>query len=95
MDSEHFFQARFESRAFHFAVSAEHGREMSNMELMSVKQVASYIGCSEEAVRLWKAQGRLRFLKAGPRLLRFRKEDVDRFLTRNGGIDREEVEVAS
>lgn len=51
--------------------------------LLSAKETARLLSCSEAAVRKWVARRRLPTLKVG-RLVRFRLADVEAFLARGG-----------
>ncbi|HKD81219.1 MAG TPA: helix-turn-helix domain-containing protein [Candidatus Angelobacter sp.] len=53
-------------------------------KLMTVPQVAAYLQCSEDAVRLWERQGKLVAVRIG-KLVRFRHEDVALFIGPNDG----------
>jgi len=45
------------------------------------KQAGKYVGISEAALRLWRAEGRgPRFFKAGEKLVRYRKTDLDAWI---------------
>ncbi len=45
------------------------------------KQAAKYVGASEAAMRLWRAEGRgPRFYRAGLKLIRYRKIDLDSWI---------------
>jgi excisionase family DNA binding protein len=49
-------------------------------QLVTVKEAAALLACSEAAVRKWISQRRLRAVKVG-RLTRLRRQDLDAFLT--------------
>jgi excisionase family DNA binding protein len=54
---------------------AEYGESLTSREL------ARYLGVSEASVRGWRSDGKgPRFYKAGPRLVRYRRCDVDRWI---------------
>lgn len=48
--------------------------------LMSLKEAAEYLGVSPNSVRNYIARGRLKSLRVGPKLIKFRKADLDRFI---------------
>jgi len=48
--------------------------------LLTVKDAAEFLGCSEAAVRKWIYQGRLPKVKVG-RLTRLRQSDVEAFVS--------------
>lgn len=48
---------------------------------LTPKQAAKYVGISEGALRLWRAEGRgPRYFKAGEKLVRYRKTDLDAWI---------------
>ena len=48
---------------------------------MTPQQVARYIGVSDAALRLWRSRGEgPPFFKAGPRLVRYRRTDIDAWI---------------
>jgi excisionase family DNA binding protein len=49
-------------------------------ELLTTKQAAERLGCSEAAIRKWLAQRRVRAVRLG-RLVRLRSADVERIAT--------------
>ena len=45
---------------------------------LTPKKAASYLGISEAALRLWRSEGRgPRFFRAGEKLIRYRRADLD------------------
>jgi len=53
--------------------------------LLSAREAAAYLGCSEAGVRRWVARGRLRGVRVG-RALRIARTDLDAIVAR-GGLD--------
>lgn len=51
-------------------------------ELLTTEEVAKALRVSEEAVRFWLREGKLRGLRVGRRW-RIRKDDLDEYLQRN------------
>lgn len=48
---------------------------------LSPKQAAKYVGISEAALRLWRAEGKgPRFFRAGEKLVRYRRADLDSWI---------------
>lgn len=48
---------------------------------LSPKQAAKYVGISEAALRLWRAEGKgPRFFRAGEKLVRYRRTDLDSWI---------------
>lgn len=48
---------------------------------LTPRQAARYVGISEAALRLWRAEGRgPRHFKAGEKLIRYRKADLDSWI---------------
>ena len=44
-------------------------------------QAAKYVGISEAALRLWRAEGKgPRYFRAGEKLVRYRKADLDSWI---------------
>ncbi len=50
----------------------------TNSELMNARQVASFFGVCRHTVRAWTAAGKLPCVRITARVIRFRREDVDR-----------------
>ncbi len=50
-------------------------------KLLSVKETAEWLGCSEAAVRKWLYQRRLRSVKVG-RLTRIRPADIEELIAK-------------
>jgi excisionase family DNA binding protein len=45
------------------------------------KQAGKYVGISEAALRLWRAEGRgPRYFRAGEKLVRYRRADLDAWI---------------
>jgi len=51
--------------------------------LLTFAEAADYLGCSAAAVRKWHLVRRLSSVKVGRRLTRFRRQDLDAFVTRS------------
>lgn len=50
-------------------------------ETLTPKQAAKYVGISEAALRLWRSENKgPRFFKAGEKLVRYRRVDVDQWI---------------
>jgi excisionase family DNA binding protein len=50
-------------------------------DTLKPNQAARYIAVSDATLRLWRAQGKgPRFFRAGARLVRYRKSDLDQWL---------------
>ncbi len=50
---------------------------------LTSKQAARYIGISESALRLWRTDGvGPRYFKAGEKLIRYRRADLDAWIER-------------
>jgi len=48
---------------------------------LTSRQAAHYLGVSDAALRLWRSEGRgPRFFRAGEKLVRYRRADVDRWI---------------
>jgi predicted DNA-binding transcriptional regulator AlpA len=48
---------------------------------LSPRQAAHYIGVSDAALRLWRSEGRgPRFFRAGEKLIRYRRVDLDNWI---------------
>jgi excisionase family DNA binding protein len=58
---------------------------MVEVELLSAREAAVLLGCSEAGVRRWVARGRLRGIRVG-RALRIAKSDLDAIVAR-GTLD--------
>ena len=56
---------------------------VSPPDLMSVAEVAVYLGVTERSIYAWAAEKRLPAYKAG-KFIRFRRGDVEAFLTPYG-----------
>ena len=49
-----------------------------HQDTLTPKQAGRYIGISEAALRLWRAEGKgPRYFKAGEKLVRYRRADLD------------------
>ncbi|WP_301121333.1 helix-turn-helix domain-containing protein [Mycolicibacterium fortuitum] len=48
--------------------------------LISLKEAAQYLGVSPNSVRNYIARGKLKSLWVGPKLIKFRKADLDKFI---------------
>ncbi len=59
--------------------------EIQVEQFLSVKQVSASYGVSEKTVRGWVYKGLLKPIKVGPRLIRFKKEDIDQWISRKTG----------
>jgi excisionase family DNA binding protein len=52
-----------------------------HQDTLTSKQAAKYVGISEGALRLWRAEGRgPRFFRAGEKLIRYRRADLDSWI---------------
>lgn len=49
----------------------------TTVELLNVREVAEILGVSQRTVWRWVDQGRLRTVRVGPKLVRFRRVDLD------------------
>ena len=50
-------------------------------ETLTPKQAAKYVGISEGALRLWRAEGKgPRYFRAGEKLVRYRRADLDTWI---------------
>lgn len=48
---------------------------------LTPKQAAKYMGISDAALRLWRAEGKgPRYFKAGEKLVRYRRADLDQWI---------------
>ena len=48
---------------------------------LTPKQAAKYVGISEGALRLWRAEGKgPRYFRAGEKLVRYRRTDLDSWI---------------
>lgn len=48
---------------------------------LTPKQAAKYVGISEAALRLWRAEGKgPRYFRAGEKLVRYRRADLDAWI---------------
>lgn len=52
----------------------------------SVQQVADHLGVSTKTVRNYIADGRLSAVRLGPRLIRVKRESVERLMNPIGGV---------
>ena len=54
---------------------------IDHQETLTPKQAGRYIGVSEAALRLWRAEGRgPRYFRAGEKLVRYRRADLDSWI---------------
>jgi excisionase family DNA binding protein len=51
-------------------------------QMLSLKDAANYLGVSPNTVRNYIAKHGLKSQRVGPKLLKFRKADLDRFIER-------------
>jgi excisionase family DNA binding protein len=51
-------------------------------KLMSIKEAAEYLGVSPNSVRNYIAKQGLKYQRVGPKLIKFRKSDLDKFIDR-------------
>jgi excisionase family DNA binding protein len=49
-------------------------------DLLTIRQVAEYLGCSETTVRNRTREGSLKAVRMGPRMIRIRRDDLDAIL---------------
>jgi predicted DNA-binding transcriptional regulator AlpA len=55
--------------------------ELGNENALNERQASRYIGVSAGTLRLWRAEGRApRYFKAGEKLVRYRKGDLDSWI---------------
>jgi excisionase family DNA binding protein len=48
---------------------------------LTSRQAAKYVGVSDAALRLWRSEGRgPRFFRAGEKLIRYRRADLDSWI---------------
>jgi excisionase family DNA binding protein len=55
-------------------------RRASFGDLLTIRQVAEYLGCSETTVRNRTREGSLKAVRMGPRMIRIRRDDLDTIL---------------
>lgn len=54
---------------------------IDELSAFTPKQAARYVGASEAALRLWRAEGKgPRFFRAGDKLVRYRRIDLDEWI---------------
>jgi excisionase family DNA binding protein len=51
--------------------------------LLSLKEAAEYLSVSPNTVRNYIARNGLKFKRVGPKLIKFRRADLDAFIERN------------
>jgi excisionase family DNA binding protein len=52
-----------------------------HQDALTPKQTAKYVGVSEGALRLWRAEGKgPRYFRAGEKLVRYRRADLDEWI---------------
>jgi excisionase family DNA binding protein len=56
---------------------------MNLPDLLTVEQLAAYLAKRPAAVRAMAHRGEISFIRCGPRAMRFREDDVTRFLDAN------------
>jgi excisionase family DNA binding protein len=61
-------------------VTAETPRRTQFGDLLTIRQVAEYLGCSETTVRNRTREGSLKAVRMGPRMIRIRRDDLDEIL---------------
>ena len=49
-------------------------------DLLTIRQVAEHLGCSETTVRNRTREGSLKAVRMGPRMIRIRRDDLDAIL---------------
>jgi len=49
-------------------------------DLLTIRQVSEYLGCSETTIRNHAKEGSLKAVRMGPRMIRIRREDLDAIL---------------
>jgi excisionase family DNA binding protein len=54
-------------------------------QYLSVRELAELLGVSQKTVRGWVYKGLLSPIKAGPRLIRFKRNDVEQWISSNKG----------
>jgi excisionase family DNA binding protein len=50
------------------------------MAMLSSKQAAEALGCTESAIRRWVSTGKLPAVKVGTRMTRIRESDLEKFV---------------
>lgn len=61
-------------------VTTEPPRRTQFGDLLTIRQVAEYLGCSETTVRNRTREGSLKAVRMGPRMIRIRRDDLDAIL---------------
>ena len=61
-------------------VKTETPRRTSFGDLLTIRQVAEYLGCSETTVRNRTKEGSLKAVRMGPRMIRIRRQDLEALL---------------
>lgn len=61
-------------------VTTETPRRTQFGDLLTIRQVAEYLGCSETTVRNRTREGSLKAVRMGPRMIRVRRDDLDAIL---------------
>lgn len=61
-------------------VTTETPRRTQFRDLLTIRQVAEYLGCSETTVRNRTREGSLKAVRMGPRMIRIRRDDLDAIL---------------
>ena len=49
-------------------------------DLLTIRQVSEYLGCSETTIRNRAKEGSLKAVRMGPRMIRIRREDLEAIL---------------
>jgi excisionase family DNA binding protein len=62
------------------ALTTEPPRRTSFGDLLTIRQAAEYLGCSETTVRNRTREGLLKAVRMGPRMIRIRREDLEALL---------------
>jgi excisionase family DNA binding protein len=63
-------------------------RQRRHPELIGLSEAAEQAGVHYRTVRRWVARGELAATRVGPKLLKVKQSDLDKFLTPVGGGDR-------
>jgi len=49
-------------------------------DLLTIRQVSEYLGCSETTIRNRTKEGSLKAVRMGPRMIRIRREEIETIL---------------
>lgn len=62
-------------------------------KLLSTSEIAEILRVHQRTVQRWISSNRLKATKVGPKILRVRKQDLDKFLEDHNQDDQEESEA--